>query len=90
MVVDATLFYNRDEAAGGTRVPQHLLDDCLAPALSSAAGDSDRINHHPVVCQIGGIRPEWTAVATKLILKAGYCEQEINLNLDLPEQPRPR
>jgi tRNA-dihydrouridine synthase A len=36
----------------------------------------------PMVCQLGGVDPALTAKATKLVVKHGY--EEINLNMDCP------
>ena len=74
MVVDSTLFYNLTKNNGDDDPlvpPEHLLDPCT-PA------------DHPVICQIGGIRPEWTAVAARAVAAAGYDCRMINLNLDCP------
>jgi len=77
MVVDSTLFYNltkNDNSDDNDPLvpPEHLLDPCT-PA------------DHPVVCQIGGIRPEWTTVAARAVAAAGYNNGNmINLNLDCP------
>ena len=80
MIVDETIFYNRQpkfDSEFETNcdqkycVPQHLLPSVFE-------------QEHPIICQIGGICPEWTAVATHIILEAGYNQGEINLNLDCP------
>jgi tRNA-dihydrouridine synthase A len=58
-------------------VPPHLLDSMIP------SGTGLTTVSHPVVCQLGGMRPDWTAEAARLIRQAGYT-YELNLNLDCP------
>lgn len=80
MVVDETIFYNRQQNSS-TEYQDNFLRKCSVPQhLLPAVSEQD----HPIVCQIGGIRQDWSRTATKVILEAGYNQGEINLNLDCP------
>jgi tRNA-dihydrouridine synthase A len=89
MVVDETIYFHHEEvtvggesSAGRTdgkkivQVPEQWLDPVSPEDIDNA------VDQHPVICQIGGIKPEWTRVATRAVQEAGY--DEINLNLDCP------
>lgn len=65
MVVDETLYYNYNT---NTNLPRHLLDPVEMEDL-------------PVICQLGAMSPEYSAVATRAVVEAGYHD-EINLNMD--------
>lgn len=83
MVVDETLYYNCHPTSNNpTRevVPLHLLD----PVHEDEGDDNNYRQKHPIVCQIGGIRPEWTALATRLVVRNAGYHREVNLNLDCP------
>jgi tRNA-dihydrouridine synthase A len=58
-------------------VPPHLLDSMIP------SGTDLTTVTHPVLCQLGGMRPDWTAEAARLVRQAGYT-YELNLNLDCP------
>ena len=44
----------------------------------------DRTTSHPIVCQLGGNRPELMIPAVHKVMKYGY--DEININMDCPSQ----
>jgi tRNA-dihydrouridine synthase A len=99
MVVDETLYHNCDLSNHTVplHLLDSMLLSTTDRSTSSSSptpeADDDIQYHynvphvmvadHPVVCQIGGIRPEWTAVATQLMVASGY-QYELNLNLDCP------
>jgi tRNA-dihydrouridine synthase A len=80
MIVDETIYYNRHPNSSRKYHSNDALTCSVPEHLLPAVLEQD----HPVVCQIGGIRADWTATATKIILEAGYNQGEINLNLDCP------
>jgi tRNA-dihydrouridine synthase A len=66
MVVDETLVHCHD----------------LYPHLTLQDRDADDVSPSPVVCQIGGNRPEYAKVATELVKRHGY--DGIDLNCECP------
>jgi Dihydrouridine synthase (Dus) len=99
MVVDETLYHNCDMSNHTVplHLLDSMLGATTGRSTSGTssprpeADDDNQYRHnvplvvadHPVVCQIGGIRPEWTAVATQLMVAHGY-NHGLNLNLDCP------
>jgi tRNA-dihydrouridine synthase A len=67
MVVDELVYHNHEDRSNGT-LETHL--------------GYDDTNEHPVICQLGGIVPSHTALATQLAVERGY--DEINLNVGCP------
>jgi tRNA-dihydrouridine synthase A len=64
-----------------------VVDETLVFAAQAGQGTLEmhlgyETNEHPIVCQVGGITPDLTAVAVSLVSQYGY--DEINLNVDCP------
>jgi tRNA-dihydrouridine synthase A len=89
MVVDESLHHTVNPETG--LPPEHILDRCSNSDFYSYENDDDvqqqrqqqqQQDDHPIVCQIGGIRPDWTSTAARAVCLAGY--REINLNMGCP------
>jgi tRNA-dihydrouridine synthase A len=80
MVVDETIHYNLEK----TFISEYHDIDILKCSVSEHLLPFVLEHDHPIVCQVGGMRPDWTRSAAKAILEAGYNQGEINLNLDCP------
>ena len=83
MVVDETIVHSPD-------IDEHLSyqencyddenDDASTIHVKNETLSSSSI--HPIICQIGGINPDYSGIATKCVEKYGY--DEVNLNIDCP------
>jgi tRNA-dihydrouridine synthase A len=85
MIVDETLVYNTlpffDDVATTGHLqlpPEHVL-----PPAANHRSTTIMTKPNIIICQLGGIRPDWTGIASRLVVAAGY-KYEINLNLDCP------
>jgi tRNA-dihydrouridine synthase A len=94
MVVDEALHHTVNPETG--LPPEHILDRCNSDSYNyyyyENNIDDDKqqqqqqqqqlVEDYPIVCQIGGIRPDWTSTAARSVLLAGY--REVNLNMGCP------
>jgi tRNA-dihydrouridine synthase A len=81
MIVDETLVYNTLPDASKDKRPRSPPEHLLPPPTSRPTTTSTKPGI--IICQLGGIRPDWTAIASRWVVAAGY-KYEINLNLDCP------
>ena len=109
MVVDETVYYCARQPSKRQQPSPTTSNSTAAAPAGTAASTNYTYNkavmdvhlgydaevEHPIVCQLGGIRPEHTSFATQLIVGEGivgqdtsfaYRYDEINLNMGCPSE----